>query len=168
MAQKPHNPDDEFNPVEQWSAEQLAAHEKAALSHIGATKDSKRSGGENAADTVRNGEEDSNQFKYSPQEYRDRKKRHKGVAKGISKELFKGPLGKNKGASLVIGALLMFIVGSMPFLASFMKLDILFEPIMQKMSQVPEYAVEQRVEWELVMMWLVPAVMSRQAAEISQ
>ena len=158
MAQKPHNPDDEFNPAEQWSAEQLAAHEKAALNHIGANKSSKGSGGENAADTVHNGEEDSNQFKYSPQEYRDRKKRHKGVVKGISKELFKGPLGKNKGASLVIGALLMFIVGSMPFIASIMKLDVFLEPVIEKMSQIPEYAIEQRVEY-MVTRWITMMAM---------
>ena len=158
MAQKPHNPDDEFNPAEQWSAEQLAAHEKAALNHIGANKSSKGSGGENAADTVRNGEEDSNQFKYNPQEYRDRKKRHKGVVKEISKELFKGPLGKNKGASLVIGALLMFIVGSMPFIASIMKLDVFLEPVIEKMSQIPEYAVEQRVEY-MVTRWITMMAM---------
>lgn len=150
---------DELNPANEISAKQLAAHEQAALDHVGAEgREARRNGGANAADAVRDGEEASNQFRYDPQGYRERKKRHKGVVKEMSKVVFKGPLGKNKGASLVIGALLMFIVSSMPFIASIMKLDILFEPITQKMSQIPEYAIEQRVEY-MVTRWLAMMVM---------
>lgn len=150
---------DELNPANEISAKQLAAHEQAALDQIEAgEREARRNGGANAADAVRDGEESPNQFRYNPQEYRERKKRHKGVIKEMSKVVFKGPLGKNKGASLVIGALLMFIVGSMPFIASIMKLDVFLEPVIEKMSQIPEYAVEQRVEY-MVTRWLAMMAM---------
>ena len=150
------------NPFE-YSSKRLNAGEQAELDQIEAglrndgfdldnsqfDKQQKQETSANAAQTLANLE---NEFNYP-----DAQAQQENKASSRSRNFMK-KLKKNKGASIAVVLILGAFGITAPFAVNLFKLSSLIEPIIGKVSKVPEHAVEQRFEY-LVTRWLSMRIM---------
>ena len=150
------------NPFE-YSSKRLNAGEQAELDQIEAglrndgfdldnsqfDKQKKQETSTDAAQTLANLE---NEFNYP-----DAQAQQENKTPSKSRNFMK-KLKKNKGASIAVVLILGAFGITAPFAVNLFKLSSLIEPIIGKVSKVPEHAVEQRFEY-LVTRWLSMRIM---------
>lgn len=112
-------------------------------------KQKKQETSTNAAQTLANLE---NEFNYP-----DAQAQQENKASSRSRNFMK-KLKKNKGASIAVVLILGAFGIAAPFTVNLFKLSSLIEPIIGKVSKVPEHAVEQRFEY-IVTRWLSMRIM---------